>query len=191
MNSAVPPVEHLRASFAIPRSEGPLLRQRRIPGISWLHDGPRGHLVAMIGEFAGTFLFLFFAFTGTQVANMSSAAQGKGPEPSVLLFIALSFGFSLAVNVWVFFRISGGLFNPAVSPHANRRLQPVNGLLGYSWALPRRSSRVAERRPRLYFTNHWSNCSSSCSIRIITWTSACSNNSKRRSKDELGARRLY
>jgi len=32
-----------------------------------------------------------------------------------LLYIALSFGFSLAVNAWVFFRISGGLFNPAVS----------------------------------------------------------------------------
>jgi aquaporin related protein len=32
-----------------------------------------------------------------------------------LLYIALSFGFSLAVNAWVFFRISGGLFNPAVT----------------------------------------------------------------------------
>ncbi|KAF2104028.1 aquaporin-like protein, partial [Rhizodiscina lignyota] len=29
--------------------------------------------------------------------------------------IALAFGFSLAVNVWAFFRISGGLFNPAVT----------------------------------------------------------------------------
>ena len=27
---------------------------------------------------------------------------------------SLVFGFSLAVNAWVFFRISGGLFNPAV-----------------------------------------------------------------------------
>lgn len=32
-----------------------------------------------------------------------------------LLFIALAFGFSLAVNAWTFFRISGGLFNPAVT----------------------------------------------------------------------------
>jgi hypothetical protein len=31
------------------------------------------------------------------------------------LYIALSFGFSLAVNAWIFFRVSGGLFNPAVS----------------------------------------------------------------------------
>jgi hypothetical protein len=32
-----------------------------------------------------------------------------------LLYVSLSFGFSLAVNCWVFYRISGGLFNPAVS----------------------------------------------------------------------------
>jgi aquaporin related protein len=30
------------------------------------------------------------------------------------LYISLSFGFSLMVNAWIFFRISGGLFNPAV-----------------------------------------------------------------------------
>jgi hypothetical protein len=40
---------------------------------------------------------------------------GSVSDPAQLLFIALSFGFSLAVNAWVFFRISGGLFNPAVS----------------------------------------------------------------------------
>jgi len=79
---------------------------RRLPGVSWMGDVPRNHLVAMLGEFAGTFLFLFFAFSGTQ--------KFEGPNPSVLLYIALAFGFSLAVNVWVFFRISGGAFNPAV-----------------------------------------------------------------------------
>lgn len=36
-------------------------------------------------------------------------------SPATLLYIALCFGFSLMVNAWVFFRISGGLFNPAVS----------------------------------------------------------------------------
>ena len=30
-------------------------------------------------------------------------------------YISLVFGFSLAVNAWVFFRVSGGLFNPAVT----------------------------------------------------------------------------
>jgi aquaporin related protein len=41
-----------------------------------------------------------------------------------LLYISLAFGFSLAVTVWVFFRISGGLFNPAVS-----KLKQDNGHL--------------------------------------------------------------
>ena len=32
----------------------------------------RGHLVAMSGEFVGTFMFLYFAFTATQIASMSN-----------------------------------------------------------------------------------------------------------------------
>jgi len=82
----------------------------------------RNHFVAMAGEFVGTFLFLFFAFAGTQVANTPQTTTGstssnlpQGPNPSQLLYISLCFGFSLAVNAWIFFRISGGLFNPAVT----------------------------------------------------------------------------
>lgn len=41
--------------------------------------------------------------------------QDTGANPAQLQYIALSFGMSLAVNAWVFFRISGGLFNPAVT----------------------------------------------------------------------------
>lgn len=72
-------------------------------------------------RFVGTFLFLFFAFASTQVANASSSggSQDGGlsqvPNASALTYIALGFGFSLAVNAWVFFRVSGGLFNPAVT----------------------------------------------------------------------------
>ncbi|KAH7351180.1 aquaporin-like protein [Rhexocercosporidium sp. MPI-PUGE-AT-0058] len=76
-----------------------------------------------MGEFVGTFMFLFFAFAGTQVANIgagdssnqSTTGSATGFNPATLLYIALSFGFSLMVNAWVFFRISGGLFNPAVT----------------------------------------------------------------------------
>lgn len=87
----------------------------------------RNELVAMTAEFCGTFLFLFFAFGGTQVANTAAIADNAAtagqqsnsitqtPNTSVLLYISLIFGFSLMVNVWVFFRVSGGLFNPAVS----------------------------------------------------------------------------
>lgn len=71
----------------------------------------RGHLVAMSGEFVGTILFLFFAFGGTQIANTLAPAE---PTLDKLLFISLAFGFSLATTAWTFYRISGGLFNPAV-----------------------------------------------------------------------------
>jgi hypothetical protein len=69
----------------------------------------------LLESFVGTFPFLFFAFDGTQTANQI-ADQGSGPGSALtqLLFISLVFDFSLAVNVWVFFRVSGGLFNPAV-----------------------------------------------------------------------------
>lgn len=72
-------------------------------------------------------MFLFFAFGGTSVANNSNQANRSDsntnsddilqvPDTSVLLYISLVFGFSLMINVWCFFRVSGGLFNPAVSP---------------------------------------------------------------------------
>lgn len=95
--------------------------QPRLKGINWLPNKVRNHFIAMMGEFVGTFLFLFFAFAGTQIGNAASPPTGDQgtisqiPNASVLLYIALSFGFSLAVNAWVFFRISGGLFNPAVT----------------------------------------------------------------------------
>lgn len=84
----------------------------------------RGHLVAVIGEFVGTLLFLFFAFAGTQVANVSSntntgttvITETIQKTPQQLLYISLAFGFSLAVNAWTFFRISGGLFSECLFP---------------------------------------------------------------------------
>lgn len=75
----------------------------------------QGHLVATSGEFVGTTMFLWFAFAGTQVAAMSSTNNVLDPQR--LLFISLSFGMSLMIVVWAFYRISGGLFNPAVRIH--------------------------------------------------------------------------
>ncbi|KAF1832583.1 aquaporin-like protein [Decorospora gaudefroyi] len=96
----------------------------RLPWAIWMGSNAKNHFVAFIGEFVGTTMFLFFAFSGTQVANIGSNASpsantttgaAAGFSPIVLLYIALVFAFSLMVNVWVFFRISGGLFNPAVT----------------------------------------------------------------------------
>jgi len=105
-------------------------KERRVPGFEWLPNKFRNHIIAMAGEFCGTFLFLFFAFSGTQVANAASAGANSGgdgslsqvPNAGSLLYISLAFGFSLAVNAWIFFRISGGLFNPAVSTVYRNRL---------------------------------------------------------------------
>ncbi|WWD17853.1 hypothetical protein CI109_102297 [Kwoniella shandongensis] len=87
----------------------------------------KNHFIAMVGEYVGTVLFMIFALGGTNVANIpttsvtgATTAGQDGTAASTantsnLLYIALSFGFSLAVNAWIFFRVSGGLFNPAVS----------------------------------------------------------------------------
>jgi len=92
----------------------------RLPLLNKVPDTIRNHFVAMCGEFVGTVLFLWFALSGAQVANSIPTSSGLtvaevGSNPQQLQYISLCFGFSLAVNAWVFFRISGGLFNPAVT----------------------------------------------------------------------------
>lgn len=77
--------------------------------------------VAFLGEFIGTFLFLFFAYAGTQTVNHAQSLKDpllseetkKLPNLDNLLFISTIFGISLMVNVWIFFRISGGMFSPS------------------------------------------------------------------------------
>lgn len=105
-----------RARLASEKETVPL----RLPWTLWMNSTAKNHFVAALGEFIGTILFLFFAFAGTQVAiakepNTAMTNQLMAIRPIIILYVSLSFGFSLMVNVWVFFRISGGLFNPAVS----------------------------------------------------------------------------
>lgn len=92
---------------------------RPLAMFSFLPNRIRGHIVAMSGEFVGTFMFLFFALGATQAVTSESAEDQT--ETARLLCIALAFGFSFAVNAWVFFRVSGGLFNPAVCMTCRRR----------------------------------------------------------------------
>jgi aquaporin related protein len=86
--------------------------------MGFLPDTVRNHFTAFLSELAGTFLFLFFAFAIAQVAHTpppSSAASDAPPDILTIFFIALGFGCSVAVNVWLFYRVSGGMFNPAVT----------------------------------------------------------------------------
>jgi aquaporin related protein len=76
-----------------------------------------GHIIAAVGEFVGTFMWLYFSFAGqvmivTQASERSIINGGASSQQNI--FTALLYGFSLLVNVWAFYRISGGLFNPAV-----------------------------------------------------------------------------
>lgn len=142
---------------AILPNEDETMVSRRIPFLGHLPLSIKNHFIAMMGEFAGTFLFLLFALGGTNVVN-AAPEQGQ-PEslaanPAKLLFISLCFGMSLAVNAWVFFRISGGLFNPAVS-QPTRFILPakLTYLTGHSWYDACWSNALCERLPCHHFTN--------------------------------------
>ncbi|KAG8844571.1 Aquaporin-4 [Tulasnella sp. 330] len=81
-------------------------------------------------EFCGTFIFLLLGLGGIQAASVSneatlsaSASKTPGGGASVnrvasidqLLYISVSMGLSLLIAVWLFYRVTGGIFNPAVS----------------------------------------------------------------------------
>ncbi len=83
--------------------------------MGFLPEVHRNNLTAFIAELAGTFLFLFFAFAIAQVAHTPPPTDANAaPDLLVVFFIALGFGCSVAINVWLFYRVSGGMFNPAV-----------------------------------------------------------------------------
>ncbi|CAD0054927.1 unnamed protein product [Aureobasidium pullulans] len=75
--------------------------EHRLAGFSWLPNKVRNHFIAIVGEFVGTFLFLFFAFSATQVANAATGNAGdetnnddgsitQAPNTSALAYIALA-----------------------------------------------------------------------------------------------------
>lgn len=83
----------------------------------------RNHTVAFLGEFFGTFMFLFIAFCIAQNANsfptLKDAAYTADPtkftvNPSQTIMIALGFGFGLCVSIY-FVLFTGGNLNPNVS----------------------------------------------------------------------------
>lgn len=85
-------------------------------------DSIRNILTVLLGEFCGTFMFLLLSFIGAQTAIATNDPNDPNAPllPFSLLYIAASFGTALAVNVWIFYRVTGGMFNPAVSPIALR-----------------------------------------------------------------------
>jgi len=59
-------------------------------------------------------------FAAAHTANLPNAASTTSSgapftNTANLLYIAFAFGISLVINIWIFFRVSGGIFNPAVA----------------------------------------------------------------------------
>ena len=60
----------------------------------------------------------------------ADTAPGGGNSSQTVVFIALSYGMGLLISAWVLYRVSGGLFNPAVTLGMviTGTLPPVRGL---------------------------------------------------------------
>jgi len=82
-------------------------------GRSSLKHLAKQYLLCAFCEFIGTFFFLFSVFTA--VSAMQFVSPSSTLDPTKVLFIGFSFGFSLLINAWIFYRITGGLFNPALT----------------------------------------------------------------------------
>lgn len=75
-------------------------------------------------------MFFCTAYIATQAAK--NATAGSSTESvALLLYISLSFAIPLMVNVWLFYRVSGGLFNPALTLAfvLLRLMSPAKGVL--------------------------------------------------------------
>ncbi|KZO98900.1 aquaporin-like protein [Calocera viscosa TUFC12733] len=87
-----------------------------------LFGGIKSDLIAASLEFAGTIVFLLIGLGGIQAAAtsgqlLSTASQSTNGVKSIdqLLYISASMGLGLLVAVWLFYRVTGGVFNPAIS----------------------------------------------------------------------------
>ncbi|CAI5755789.1 unnamed protein product [Candida verbasci] len=94
----------------------------------------KNHLIAALGEFFGTFIFLWTAFVIAQIANQDPnipQPPSTGSNPQQLLMISFGFGFSVMMAVFMFFRVSGGNLNPAVTLTLvlAQAVPPIRGLI--------------------------------------------------------------
>ena len=81
---------------------------------SSIFDNIGADIQAALLEFVGTTCFLTLAYGGVQ-AVASESVIGANSTALRLLYISFCLGFSLLVSAWLFFRVTGGLFNPDVS----------------------------------------------------------------------------
>jgi len=91
-------------------------------------------------EFIGTTIFLTLAMGGIQAVKFANHIPSLTPDIEAftsvvttgqLLHIAFSMGFSLLISVWLFYRVTGGMFNPA----ASTALLLIGAIKPVRWAL--------------------------------------------------------
>jgi len=75
---------------------------------------------ATLNEFVGSVIFFMLAFGGLQAVRYISVLGGTtatngAPPIELLLYWALTFGLAFLATSWIFYRVSGGMFNPVVS----------------------------------------------------------------------------
>ncbi|KAK9896930.1 aquaporin-like protein [Cystobasidium minutum MCA 4210] len=84
-----------------------------------LYRGFKQDMIACLGEFVGTTMFIFLGLGCIKTAQDSQTSSQLQTATTLsnqaLIFIAVGMGFSLLITAWVFYRITGGLFNPAVT----------------------------------------------------------------------------
>jgi len=83
---------------------------------SGLFNNLRDDCLAAALEFIGTVFFLLFGLGGIQAATAESTVANK-PSSTLeqVLYISTCMGLSLLISAWMFFRVTGGLFNPNIS----------------------------------------------------------------------------
>lgn len=74
----------------------------------------REDLFAASLELVGTALFLLLGLGGIQGASANSATSLPLDQIHII-YISACMSSSLLISAWIFFRITGGLFNPQVS----------------------------------------------------------------------------
>jgi MIP family channel proteins len=106
-----PPPRHGSSLDSLPKDSRPRAPRKT--------STTRQHLSTVLGEIIGTTMFLFLAFAATETATSGAlgitTAIAGNPNIQQLLFISLAFSVSLTINAWIFFRVTGGFFNPAVT----------------------------------------------------------------------------
>ena len=81
-----------------------------------LFDNFQDDCTAAALEFIGTVFFLLFGLGGIQASTAEGTVANR-PSSAIeqVLYISTCMGLSLLISAWMFFRITGGLFNPNVS----------------------------------------------------------------------------